>query len=66
MRIRAGYLREETRQIVSGGHLVQLDNGAYGLIELELMGPSRYLRMDANAPERFAAALDTRIRSRTA
>ena len=33
------------------------------VMELELIEPSLYLRMDNNAPDRFAKALDQRIRS---
>ena len=35
--------------------------GAYWLMELELVEPSLYLRMDREAPERFARALDARF-----
>jgi len=38
--------------------LVKLNTGAYGLMELELIEPSMYLRMNAEAPERFADAFD--------
>jgi hypothetical protein len=41
--------------------LVQLPKGGLGLMELELVEPSLYLRMDAGAPERFARALDMRM-----
>ncbi len=34
------------------------DNGAFWLIELELIEPSLYLRMEPEAPARFARALD--------
>jgi hypothetical protein len=44
--------------------LVRLDDGSYGLMELELIEPSLYLRMDAAAPERFACALEARVRRR--
>jgi glutathione synthase/RimK-type ligase-like ATP-grasp enzyme len=37
--------------------LVRLGGGGYALMELELIEPSLYLRMDAGAPERFARAL---------
>lgn len=33
-------------------------NGSYALMELELIEPSLYLRMDTDAPRRFAAAVD--------
>jgi glutathione synthase/RimK-type ligase-like ATP-grasp enzyme len=39
--------------------------GGFWLIELELIEPSLYLRMNAEAPERFAQALDERARSST-
>ncbi len=35
----------------------------FWLMELELVEPSLYLRMDAEAPRRFAAALDARMRN---
>lgn len=34
-------------------------SGAWAVMELELVEPSLYLRMDAGAPERFAAAFET-------
>lgn len=37
--------------------------GAFWLMELELIEPSLYLRMDAEAPTRFAHALDLQVRS---
>lgn len=36
--------------------------GTYRVMELELIEPSLYLRMDADAPARFAHALDTHVR----
>jgi hypothetical protein len=36
------------------------DGGSFQLMELELVEPSLYLRMDPQAPGRFARALDTR------
>jgi glutathione synthase/RimK-type ligase-like ATP-grasp enzyme len=45
--------------------LVRAPGGsAAWLMELELVEPSLYLRMDPEAPERFAAALDRRARPR--
>ncbi len=38
-----------------------LNCSAYWLMELELIEPSLYLRMDAGAPERFARALHDRV-----
>ena len=38
-----------------------LNSSAYWLIELELIEPSLYLRMDKGAPERFARALHERV-----
>lgn len=43
--------------------LVDDDDGRPCLMELELVEPSLYLRYDADAPERFAAALDRYVRS---
>ena len=42
--------------------LVRDADGRYCIMELELVEPSLYLRMDAGAPARFAAALDTYYR----
>ena len=42
--------------------LARLDSGGYALMELELIEPSLYFRTDAGAPERFARALDERMR----
>ena len=41
--------------------LVRDEKGDYALMELELIEPSLYLRMDAQAPERFAQALDSLV-----
>lgn len=38
--------------------LIRLDNGTLALMEVELIEPSLYLRMDAGAPSRFADALE--------
>ncbi len=38
--------------------IVRDDDGRYCIMELELVEPSLYLRMDAAAPARFAVALD--------
>jgi hypothetical protein len=46
--------------------LVQLTDAGYGLMELELIEPALYLRMDDGAPERFAFALDKHFRSKVA
>jgi glutathione synthase/RimK-type ligase-like ATP-grasp enzyme len=44
---------------------VRADSGdGYWLIELELVEPALYLRMDPEAPERFARAVDARVRAR--
>lgn len=39
-------------------------NGSLALMELELIEPSLYLRMDAEAPRRFAKAIDGFLRER--
>ena len=39
--------------------LVRDEQGGYRIMELELVEPSLYLRMDDTAPARFAAALDS-------
>ncbi|HSI87971.1 MAG TPA: hypothetical protein VK918_02880, partial [Pyrinomonadaceae bacterium] len=41
--------------------LVRSPSGSFLLMELELIEPALYLRMDPGAPSRFAAALDRRI-----
>lgn len=41
--------------------LVRAPDGRYLLMELELVEPSMYLRMDAAAPERFAAEFDRHV-----
>jgi len=41
--------------------LVRDDENEFALIELELIEPALYLRMDADAPARFAAAIDKRM-----
>lgn len=41
--------------------LVAAPGDGYWLMELELVEPSLYLRMDAGAPQRFAAAIDARM-----
>jgi hypothetical protein len=45
--------------------LVRLPDGTLALIELELIEPSLYLSYDADAPERFATAMDRFLRQRT-
>jgi glutathione synthase/RimK-type ligase-like ATP-grasp enzyme len=41
--------------------LVRANSGGFWLMELELVEPSLYLRMDPGAPERFARALVRRV-----
>ncbi len=45
--------------------LVRLPDGTLALIELELIEPSLYLSYDADAPERFATAMDRFLRQRS-
>ncbi len=45
--------------------LVRGPDGRFLLMELELIEPSMYLRMDADAPEKFAAAFDQYVTSVT-
>ncbi len=40
---------------------VRGNDGGFWLMELELIEPALYLRMDANAPDRFAAAFDAYV-----
>ncbi len=42
--------------------LVREGSNSFALMELELIEPSLYLRMDADAPSRFAQAIDTFLR----
>ncbi|MFO0530119.1 MAG: hypothetical protein ACK52A_18650, partial [Planctomycetota bacterium] len=42
--------------------LVRLPDGAWGVIEIELIEPSLYFPYDSGSIERFAAALDRRLR----
>lgn len=44
---------------------VRSDDGRFLLMELEVIEPSMYLRMDADAPRRFAEAFDNYIRTKT-
>jgi len=45
--------------------LVCDEHGVFRVMELELIEPSLYLRMEPAAPERFARALDTYVRKQT-
>ena len=40
-------------------------DGRFLLMELELIEPSLYLRTDAGAPARFAAAIDAHYRAQS-
>jgi len=40
----------------------RIDGDRFGVMELELIEPSLYFRMDERAPQRFAGALDRRMR----
>ena len=40
---------------------VRGNDGIFWLMELELIEPALYLRMDSAAPDRFAAAFDAHI-----
>lgn len=42
--------------------LVRDDAGEFALMELELIEPALYLRMNADAPRRFAAAIDALVK----
>jgi hypothetical protein len=42
---------------------VRLHGERFALVELELIEPGLYFRMDADAPERFAQALDAHLRA---
>lgn len=46
--------------------LVPLTDGTRAVMELELIEPALYVRMDADAPERFAAAFQARMERRDA
>lgn len=53
----------EPQPVYVRGDFVLGNDGEYWLMELELIEPSLYLRMDDGAAERFAAALDAHIRA---
>ena len=55
--------RRGTRPLYARMDLARGEDGRLLLMELELIEPSLYLRMDPAAPERFARALDRRWRS---
>jgi hypothetical protein len=42
---------------------VRLHGERFALVELEIIEPGLYFRMDADAPERFAQALDAHMRA---
>ena len=53
-----------SRPLYARADFVRDDAGRLCLMELELIEPSLYLRMDDDAPERFARAFDGHVRSR--
>ncbi|MDX1481422.1 MAG: hypothetical protein R3315_07095 [Woeseiaceae bacterium] len=53
-----------SRPLYARVDLVRDDAGRLCLMELELIEPSLYLRMDDDAPERFARAFDHHVRGR--
>ena len=56
----------EPSPVYARADFVRDDNDDFLLMELELIEPSLYLRTDAGAPARFAAAFDQHVRSRQA
>lgn len=53
----------EPQPVYARCDFVRGNSGTYWLMELELIEPSLYLRMDDRAAERFAAAFDAHIRA---
>ena len=59
---------ERVRQLIEPAPLyaradfVRADDGDFALMELELIEPSLYLRMDDGAPQRFAAEVNRWLR----
>jgi hypothetical protein len=51
----------EQASLYARADFVRLDRDQFALMELELVEPALYLRMDSGAPERFARALDERL-----
>ncbi len=51
----------EPRPLYSRIDLVRCDDGGFALMELELIEPALYFRMDAQSPERFARAFARRM-----
>jgi glutathione synthase/RimK-type ligase-like ATP-grasp enzyme len=56
------FSRIEPLPVYGRGDWVRGDDGRFLLMELELIEPSLYLRTDAAAPARFAAAFDRYVR----
>ena len=55
----------EPRAVYLRADFVRAADGRFLLMELELIEPSLYLRMDEGAPDRFAAAFDSYYREQT-
>ena len=55
------FLRSQPFRAVGPAEAEHLNCSGYWLMELELIEPSLYLRMDKGAPERFARALHDRV-----
>lgn len=54
----------EPQPMYARADFVRAADGRFLVMELELIEPSMYLRMDADAPERFARAFDQYVRRR--
>lgn len=52
----------EPKPVYARGDFIRGNDGRFLVMELELIEPSMYLRMDADAPGRFARAFDSYVR----
>jgi hypothetical protein len=52
----------EPKPVYARGDFIRGKDGRFLVMELELIEPSLYLRMDADAPGRFARAFDSYVR----
>ena len=60
---RADFARVEPMPIYGRWDYVRGPDGRFLIMEMEIIEPSLYLRMDPGAPDRFAAAIDRHARS---
>ena len=60
---RADLARVEPRPVYGRWDYVRGPDGRFLIMEMEIIEPSLYLRMDPGAPARFAAAIDRHVRT---